>query len=183
MRNIAMPTEQSLQIDKTIVLVGLMGCGKSSVGRRLARFLNVPFTDLDNKIESIANMSITEIFAQHGESYFRQLELDTIKNLLDGSPMILATGGGTFINEEIRNIIKENAISIWIKADLATLLERVSRKNTRPLLEKGNKKEILKDLMDKRYPIYEQADITVETCDNSHDIVRKRIIEALNERA
>lgn len=177
-----MPPRHSLQLDKIIVLVGLMGCGKTSVGKRLAKELNIPFIDLDNQIENMANMSITEIFANRGEAYFRQLELTEIKKTLNGAPLVLATGGGAFINEEIRALIKEKGISVWINADLNTLLERVSRRNTRPLLENGNKEEILKELIDKRYPIYEQADITVNTSLGSHEVVLHRIIEAIHER-
>ncbi len=168
-------------LNKTIVLVGLMGCGKSTIGKRLARSLDLPFVDLDNYIEEIAGMSISEIFANHGEPYFRKLELENITKILDGAPAILATGGGAFINPEIRKHIKDKGISVWIKADLPTLLERVSRKNTRPLLESGDKEEILKDLMEKRYPLYEQADITVNTTRGTHEVVLQNIIEAINE--
>ena len=176
-----MPQEPSLQQGKTIVLVGLMGCGKTTIGRRLGRELHLPFFDLDAKIEQVANMPVKEIFATHGEPYFRALELETARKILDGTPLVLATGGGAFINEKIRNLIKEKAISVWIKADLPTLLERVSRRNTRPLLENGNKEEILQELMDKRYPIYGESDIVVNTSRGSHDVVLRRIIEAINE--
>lgn len=177
-----MPLSHSLQLDKIIVLVGLMGCGKTSIGKRLAKKLAIPFIDLDHQIENMANMSVTEIFENRGESYFRQLELKEAQKILDGTPIVLATGGGAFINDEIRALIKEKGISIWINADLETLLERVSRKNTRPLLENGNKEEILKQLIDKRYPIYKQADITVNTSNDSHDLVLNRIIEAINDK-
>lgn len=156
-----------------------MGCGKSTIGKRLAQKLSIPFTDLDAAIEEAAQMSISDIFAKYGEPYFRQLELETAEKIMDSTPSILATGGGAFINEKIRKLIKENSISIWINADLETLLERVSRRNTRPLLENGNKEEILKDLMDKRYPIYAQADITVPTSRGTHDIVVRRIMEEI----
>jgi shikimate kinase len=177
-----MPQLRSLQLDKIIALVGLMGCGKTSIGKCLAKELDIPFIDLDNQIENMANMSIPEIFENRGEAYFRQLEIKEAKKILDGKPLVLATGGGAFINDEIRALIKEKAISIWINADLETLLERVSRKNTRPLLETGNKKEILQHLIDKRYPIYKQADITVNTSKYSHNVVLGRIIEAINDK-
>ena len=168
-----------LQPKKTIVLVGLMGCGKTAIGKRLAKKLDLPFIDLDHKIEEVEKMSVKDIFAKHGEAYFRKLELETARRILNGGQVVLATGGGAFINDEIRTLIKEKCISIWINADLKTLLERVSGKNTRPLLENGNKEEILKDLMDKRYPIYGQADIIVPTSHGTHEIVLRRIIEAI----
>jgi len=171
-----------IQPSKTIVLVGLMGCGKSTIGRRLAKALQMPFVDLDNHIENILKMSVTEIFAKYGEESFRAMELGEIKKILVESPLVLATGGGAFINDEIRNLIKDSAVSVWINADLATLLERVSRRNTRPLLENGNKEEIMQELMEKRYPIYEQADINVHSGHGSHDVVVRKIIEALNEQ-
>ncbi len=177
-----MPQQIKLNPDKIIVLVGLMGCGKSSIGKRLAKALNLQFIDLDNRIEDITGMSITEIFAAHGEAYFRQLELIEIKKILAGKNIVLATGGGAFINEEIRRLIKEISLSIWIKADLNTLLTRVSGRKTRPILENGNKAEILKDLMDKRYPIYAQADVTVNTGNGTHEVVLRKIIEAINAR-
>lgn len=174
-----MSEDNSLQINKTIALVGLMGCGKSTIGKRLARKLSIPFIDLDEAIEEAAGISVTEIFAKHGEPYFRKLELEAAEKILDGKPSVLATGGGAFINEKIRQLIKEKSISIWINADLETLLERVSRRNNRPLLENGDKERILQELMDKRYPIYAQADITVPTSRGTHDIVVRRIMEEI----
>ncbi len=167
-------------MQKPIILIGLMGCGKTSIGKRLAPKLKLGFIDLDHKIEESAGMPISQIFSQYGEKYFRDLELKTLKESLTNKPIVISTGGGAFINDEIRSLIKEKALSIWIKADLETLLERVSRKNTRPLLEHGDKKQILQDLMNKRYPIYQEADIIVETSRGAHEIVLKRIIEALN---
>jgi shikimate kinase len=177
-----MRAEVQLQPSKTIALVGLMGCGKSTIGRRLAKALQLPFIDLDNHIEQTVHMTVSEIFAKYGEEHFRVMELAEIKKILDGKPLVLATGGGAFINDEIRELISEHAVSVWIKADLPTLLERVSRRNNRPLLENGDKEEILRGLMEKRYPIYGQADITVESGHGSHDLVVRNIIEAINER-
>ncbi len=174
-----MQQETLLQPDKTIVLVGLMGCGKSTIGKRLAKKIGLPFIDLDTRIEEITNLPVKEIFARHGEAYFRALETETIKQLLDGTQAVIATGGGAFINDEIRSLIKAKSISVWINADLQTLVERVSRRNTRPLLENGNKAEILKDLMEKRYPIYQQADITVLTSQGTHEVVLRSIMEAI----
>lgn len=167
------------QPDKTIALVGLMGCGKSAIGHRLAARLDLPFLDLDKEIEKMEGLTIPEIFEKHGEQYFRAREKDIAGRILDGYKCVLATGGGAFINDEIRAMIKEKAISIWLKASFEVLLERVSRKNNRPLLEKGDKAAILKDLMEKRYPIYEHADIVVDTTEGMHDIVVNNIVEKL----
>lgn len=175
--------EDKFTLNQTVVLVGMMGCGKSTIGRRLAQYLGVEFCDIDHVIEKDEDMSVSEIFAKHGEEYFRKLEFEYIKRFLDGDPSIVAVGGGAFINPAIRELIKEKGISVWIHADFDTLLERVSRKKTRPLLEKGDKATILKDLMEKRYPIYELADIKVETGNGNHEVVMHRIIEALNGRA
>jgi shikimate kinase len=168
------------QLNKPIILVGLMGCGKSTIGRRLATHLHLPFIDLDNEIEALAGMSISEIFDTFGEAHFRALELEAFNKLINGNSLVMATGGGAFINGEIRALVKSKGISVWIKADLETLLERVSRKNNRPLLANGYKPEILQHLMDKRYPIYAEADITVNTNRGTHDVVMYRIIESLN---
>ena len=168
-----------LQPEKTIVLVGLMGCGKSAIGKRLAKKIKLPFVDLDTKIEQEAKMPVKEIFEKYGEDYFRKLEVKIAKQVIGDNQVILATGGGAFINDEIRKLIKEKCISVWLKADLDILLKRVSRKRTRPLLENGDKKEILKNLMDKRYPIYEQADITTHTGNETHEVVLRRIMEAV----
>lgn len=156
-----------------------MGCGKSAIGKRLAEKLELPFIDLDTAIEEKTGLTIPEIFEQHGEGYFRKLERDILREIIAGEPKIIATGGGAFINEESRKLIKEKSLSVWIKADFALLLERVSRKNNRPLLEKGDKAAILKDLMNKRYPIYAEADITVETTDGPHEIVVDKIISLI----
>ncbi len=156
-----------------------MGCGKSAIGKRLSRKLDLPFIDLDTKIETIAKMPVKDIFARHGEPYFRKLELETMKQALNEGQAVIATGGGAFVNDEIRALVKQSCISVWIKADLHILLERVSHRNTRPLLEHGNKEDILKDLMDKRYPIYAEADIIVSTSHGTYEIVLRKIIEAI----
>jgi shikimate kinase len=163
------------------VLVGLMGAGKSTVGRRLARDLGLDFRDSDNEIQEAAGCSISDIFEIHGEGIFRDLEKRVIKRLLEGSPLVIATGGGAFIQPHIREMISEFGISIWLRAELDVLVERVSRKNTRPLLEKGDKREILSDLMDKRYPVYEQADVIVNSDDGAHEKVVHDIIHALKQ--
>lgn len=166
-------------LPKTVVLVGLMGCGKTAIGTRLAKQLGVPFFDLDHEIEKALGYSVSEIFERFGEPRFRQAEQDIIIRLLEEKPCILASGGGAFIQDEIRKLIKEKAISVWLNADFETLLERVSRKNTRPLLEQGDKGEILKGLMEKRYPIYRQADIAVNSSNGPHTMVVERVIHTL----
>src|SRR5690606_30559179 len=146
-------------LPKTVVLVGLMGCGKTAIGKRLAKQFGLPFFDLDHEIEAEFGCTVSEIFEKHGEPRFRQAEREAILRFMEGEPCILASGGGAFIQDEIRRLIKEKAISVWLKADLDVLLERVSRKNTRPLLAQGDKREIMQNLIEKRYPIYQEADI------------------------
>ncbi len=169
----------SVNLQKSIVLVGMMGCGKSAVGSRLAMKLEVPFVDIDYEIEKNEGMPIAEIFKEKGEPHFRNLEKTTISDILSTRICVIATGGGAFINEETRALIKEKARSVYIQADFEVLLERVSRKNTRPLLEGGDKAAILRDLMEKRCPIYEKADIMVDSSSGAHNVVVDKIIEGL----
>lgn len=165
---------------KPIVLVGLMGAGKSSVGKRLAKALHMDFIDSDEEITRAAACSITDIFEIYGETMFRDLEMRVLSRLLlEEKPAVIATGGGAFIQPAVRELVKENAVSIWLHADLDVLYERVSRKRTRPLLEKGDKREILKALLEERAPFYSQADITVNSDAGAHENVVKRAIEAL----
>lgn len=166
-------------LPKTVVLVGLMGCGKTAIGKRLAVQLDVPFFDLDHEIEALLGYSVSEIFEKYGEPHFRQAEQEVIIRLIEGKPCILASGGGAFIQDAIRKLIKKKAISVWLKADFEVLLERVSRKNNRPLLEQGNKAEILKRLMKERYPVYAEADITVDSGEGPHNMVVERVIHTL----
>lgn len=171
------------KVNKTIVLIGLMGAGKSSVGTRLAKKLGVKFSDLDKVIEEIHNATVSEIFEKSGEQFFREQEKTTLAWLLGFPPHVIATGGGAFMVPEIREIIKNSgAVTIWLKADYEVLLERVSRKSTRPLLEKGDKAEILARLMKERYPVYEQADIIVDSDNGPHENVVKKIIDALPKK-
>ncbi len=174
-----MANKSQIKLKKSVVLVGMMGCGKSAIGRRLASEIGVEFFDLDIEIEKRENMAIPEIFQKHGEPYFRNLEEEVLNNLISQKPCILATGGGAFMSEKIRSLVENKAISVWIRADFDVLLDRVSRKNNRPLLEGGDKAKILKDLIEKRYPIYKKADITVDTSTGEHKIVVGRIIEAI----
>lgn len=164
---------------RPLVLVGLMGCGKSSVGKRLAGKLGLPFIDADEEIEKVAAKSISEIFADHGEEYFRNGERKVISRLLDAGPQVLATGGGAFINNETRAKIKGQAISIWLKADLPLLMRRVLKRDTRPLLKKGDPEAVMSALMAARYPIYAEADITVESRELPHDVMVMEVLTAL----
>lgn len=172
----------SLDLKRSVVLIGMMGCGKTAIGSRVATALEIPFVDLDHEIESNANMTVSEIFEKYGEEYFRKKERETISDILNSKLCILATGGGAFMNYNTRKLIKKLGTSVYIRADYDILLERVSRKNNRPLLEKGDKAEILKDLMDKRCPVYEEADIIVDSSDSVHEIVVDKIIEELSGR-
>ena len=176
-----MVIEQRNLTDKTLVLVGLMGAGKSTVGRRLAERLGMPFIDSDDEIVAAADLTIPEIFDQFGEKYFRDGEERVIDRLLGNPPCVLSTGGGAFMSELTRNRIASKAMSVWLRVDLETLWERVSGKPGRPLLEKKNPKEILGKLLEARYPIYEQADIIVDSrLGNPHETVVNDIITALN---
>ncbi|MEQ1789362.1 MAG: shikimate kinase [Rickettsiales bacterium] len=177
------PIAQTLNIISCpIVLVGLMGAGKSTIGRRLASALGVSFIDSDTEIVEAAGCSISDIFEGYGESIFRDLEQRVILRLMGGEPSIIATGGGAFIQPAIREAVQENGISVWLKADLPVLLERVSRRDNRPLLRTGDKGEILQKLIDERYPIYEQSDITIDSNFGPHESVVEDIIEALKNR-
>jgi shikimate kinase len=167
------------KLDKSVVLVGMMGAGKTSVGRRLASTLGMPFRDADAEIETAAGCSITEIFERFGEPAFRAGERKVIARLLSEPPHILATGGGAFVDPETRERIRESAISVWLKANVDLLLERVRRKDNRPLLRNTDSRAALVRLMREREPVYAQADIVVESDDGPHDTVVKRIVSAL----
>lgn len=164
---------------RTITLVGLMGVGKSSVGRRLANALELPFKDADVEIEAAAGRSIPDIFAEMGEPAFREGERRVITRLLDDPPHVLATGGGAFMNEETRALIKERSVSVWLKADLDVLVRRVSRKDNRPLLSGKDPLVALSELAEIRYPVYAEADVTVETGDTAHHVTVEQVINAL----
>ena len=161
---------------RSVVLVGMMGAGKSSVGRRLAARLGIPFIDADTEIESAAGMTIAEIFAQHGESYFRAGEARVIARLLEQGPQVLATGGGAVMDANTRALIRDRSISVWLKADLEILLKRTRRRGDRPLADK------IKDLLPQREPIYAQANITVQSRDEPHDTIVDEIVAALAAR-
>jgi shikimate kinase len=163
----------------TIVMVGLMGAGKTSIGRRLAARVGLPFVDADEEIEAAAGSSIEDIFERLGEASFRDGERRVIARLLDGPPIVLATGGGAFMDPQTRERIAAKAISVWLRADLDTLVRRTSRRNDRPLLKDGDPREILARLMDQRYPIYQQADIVVDSVDAPADETVQNVLDAL----
>jgi shikimate kinase len=161
---------------RSIVLVGMMGAGKSSIGRRLAGRLGIPFIDADTEIESAAGMTIPEIFEKHGEPYFRAGEARVIARLLDNGPQVLATGGGSVIDPQTRALIGEKSISIWLKADIDVLMKRTKRRNDRPLAQK------IKDLLPEREPLYAQADIVVQSRDEPHETIIDEIMGELPKR-
>jgi shikimate kinase len=168
---------------RTIALVGLMGAGKTSIGRRLAQRLGLPFLDADAEIEAAAGTTIEEIFRRHGEMAFRDGERRVIARLLDNPTHVLATGGGAFMDASTRELLRSRAITVWLRADLELMLARVGRRNNRPLLKNGDPRVVLERLMAERYPIYAEADITVESIDGPADATVERVLEALAARA
>jgi shikimate kinase len=168
-----------LALSKPVVLVGLMGAGKTSIGRRLATRLNMPFVDADAEIEAAAGRTIEEIFEQHGEAAFRDGERRVIARLLDGPPQIIATGGGAYIDPATRALIGKRAISLWLRADLDTLVARTARRGNRPLLKHGDPRETLDRLIDRRYPVYAEADIIVDSCDCPPEETIQAVMAAL----
>jgi shikimate kinase len=164
---------------RTIVLVGLMGVGKSNIGRRLAARLGLPFVDADAEIEAAAGETIEEIFRRRGEAAFRDGERRVIARLLDGPIHVLAAGGGAFMDPQTRARIRERGISVWLRADIDVLLARVARRDNRPLLKAGDPRTILTELMEKRYPIYAEADITVDSVEGPPESTLGRVIAAL----
>jgi shikimate kinase len=164
---------------RPIVLVGMMGAGKTTVGRKLAARLGRHFIDSDEEVEKAAGMSIEDIFATHGEADFRAGEVRVIARLLRESELVLGTGGGAFMNADTRSLVKSSALSVWIKADTDVLFARVQRRSNRPLLKTANPRQTLQDLIDKRYPTYAEADVTVMSRDVPQDQVAGEVIEAL----
>lgn len=162
-----------------IVLVGLMGAGKSSVGRRLAEKLAIPFVDADHEIEAAAGMPISEIFSDHGEAYFREGERKVIARLLGNGAQVLATGGGAYINDETRARIRSGSVSVWLKAALPLLMKRVLKRQDRPLLKAEDPQAVMRALIEKRYPIYALADVTIESRDVQHNNMVNDVIRAL----
>lgn len=169
----------TVTIDRTIALIGLMGVGKSTVGRRLARRLGLPFADGDTEIEEAAGMTVSDIFSLYGEEEFRAGEARVMKRLVEGPPMVLATGGGAVMNPETRALLKEKALTVWMRADLQVVAERVRRRDTRPLLRGRDPLETLKRMAEVRYPIYAFADVTVEVGTGAHAQAVDAIVAAI----
>ena len=166
---------------RPLVLVGMMGAGKTTVGRRLASRLKRQFIDSDEEIEAAAQMSVAEIFEQRGEAEFRAGETRVVSRLLKERDIVLATGGGAFVNPETRALVKAEAISVWLKADVDVLFARVSRRSNRPLLKTANPRATLEKLIAERYPIYAEADVTVLSRDVSQDVVAADVVTAVQE--
>ena len=168
--------------NRLIVLVGMMGAGKSTVGRRLAARLRLPFVDADNEIEAAAGMTIPEIFEVHGEGHFRDGEARVIARLLDSGPAVLATGGGSFMREDTRQRIQDKAISVWLKADADVIMRRVRRRADRPLLQTADPAGVVTRLLTEREPVYQHANLTVWSRDVPHDKIVDECVEALHAR-
>jgi shikimate kinase len=164
---------------RSIVLVGMMGAGKSTIGRRLSARLHLPFLDADSEIEAAAGMSIPDIFETHGEPHFRDGEARVIARLLDGGPAVLATGGGAFMREETRNRIGDKAVSIWLKADAEIIMRRVKRRADRPLLQTADPAATVGRLIEEREPVYARADLTIWSRDVPHEKIVEECIDAL----
>lgn len=165
--------------ERNLVFVGLMGAGKSSIGRLVAQELKLSFIDTDHEIERVSSMTIPELFAAYGEQEFRALETRVIERLLKGEPRVISTGGGAFINANTRAEIKQCGLSVWLKAELDVLWERVSKRDGRPLLKTANPKQTLQNLMNERYPIYAEADLTVISRNVRKDVIARDVLEAV----
>ncbi len=164
---------------RTLVFVGLMGAGKSVIGRLVAQALGIPFVDSDHEIERVSRMTIPELFSSYGEPEFRSLEARVISRLIRSGPRVLSTGGGAFMNETTRQLVADHALSVWLKADLEVLWMRVSKRDSRPLLKTADPKVTLASLMDQRYPVYAMADLTVQSRDVPRDIISGECIDAI----
>src|SRR5262245_33890415 len=165
---------------RCVVLVGMMGAGKTSIGRRLANILHIPFLDADAEIEKAANMTITEIFAKHGEADFREGEKRVVARLLHGGPAVLAMGGGAYMNEETREHCRAEGVTIWLKADAAVMLDRVRKKGNRPLLDRPDPEAVMRQLLAEREPIYGLADITIASREGPHQAVIADVMASLD---
>jgi shikimate kinase len=176
---IAMDAFAPLSLPRTVALVGLMGAGKSAIGKRLATRLGLPFVDADNEIERAAGCSIAEFFERHGEAAFRAGERRVIARLLDNPTHILSTGGGAYIDPETRALMRGKALTVWLRAELDVLFDRVKKRSHRPLLRQGDPKEVLAGLMIKRHPIYAEADIVVDSTAQPVDRTTDEVIAAV----
>ncbi|SNZ21490.1 shikimate kinase [Cohaesibacter gelatinilyticus] len=166
---------------RPIILIGLMGAGKTTIGRRLAKRLSIPFRDADHEIEAAANLSVAEIFSQHGEAHFRDGEKKVIARLLEQGTHVLATGGGAWMNEETRSTVKGRGVSVWLKAEFDILMERVRRRSHRPLLQDPDPEGVMHRLIDERYPVYAEADLTVMSRDVPHEAIVGAVVDALED--
>ncbi|MGO4833710.1 shikimate kinase [Rhizobiaceae sp. 2RAB30] len=164
---------------RSIVFVGLMGAGKTAIGRRVASALGLSFTDSDHEIETVSRMTVPELFERYGEAEFRALEQRVIARILESGPQVLSTGGGAYMNEHTREAIAERAVSVWLKADIDTLMDRVSKKQNRPLLKNPDPRAVMQRLMAERYPVYARADVTVPTRDERKEVIAAEVITAL----
>lgn len=164
---------------RNLVFIGLMGAGKSAIGRLTASTLGLPFVDSDHEIERVSRMTVAELFAAYGEAEFRALETRVIKRLLRSGPRVISTGGGAYINERTRRLVRKGGLTVWLKADLDVLWERVNKRDTRPLLKTANPKKTLEDLMLARYPVYAEADLTVMSRDASKEAMVDEVLKAL----
>ncbi|MGX7875186.1 shikimate kinase [Mesorhizobium sp. ORM6] len=164
---------------RSIVFVGLMGAGKTAIGRKVATMLSLPFMDSDHEIESVSRMSVPELFERYGEIEFRALEQRVILRVLENGPQVLSTGGGAFMNAQTREAIAAHGVSVWLKAELDLLMDRVSKKQNRPLLKSPDPRAVLERLMGERYPVYATADVTVPTRDDRKEVIAAEVLDAL----
>jgi shikimate kinase len=164
---------------RSIVFVGLMGAGKTVIGRKVATILRLPFTDSDHEIEGVSRMSVPELFERYGEPEFRALEQRVILRLLESGPQVLSTGGGAFMNAHTRSAIAEHGVSVWLKADIDTLMDRVGKNRARPLLQNPDPRGVMERLLAERYPVYAGADVTVIPRDERKDVIATEVIEQL----
>lgn len=164
---------------RSIVFVGLMGAGKTAIGRKVATMLSLPFIDSDQEIESVSRMTVPELFERYGETEFRALEQRVILRLLENGPQVLSTGGGAFMNAQTRDAIASHGVSVWLKAELDLLMERVSKKQNRPLLKSPDPRAVLERLMGERHPVYATSNITVPTRDDRKEVIATEVVDAL----
>ena len=165
--------------NRSIVFVGLMGAGKTAIGRKVAAMLALPFVDSDQEIESVSRMTVPELFERYGETEFRALEQRVILRVLENGPQVLSTGGGAFMNAQTREAIASHGVSVWLKAEIELLMDRVSKKQNRPLLKSADPRAVLERLMAERYPVYAEANVTVPTRDDRKEVIAAEVVNAL----
>jgi len=165
--------------NRSIVFVGLMGAGKTAIGRKVAAMLSLPFIDSDQEIETVSRMTVPELFERYGETEFRALEQRVILRVLEKGPQVLSTGGGAFMNAQTREAIAGHGVSVWLKAEIDLLMERVSKKQNRPLLKSADPRAVLDRLMGERYPVYATSDVTVPTRDDRKEVIATEVVDAL----